>query len=424
LEAAARGTDPEAARRAGLILTRLGRASDSAKLLAAKRVKLDYRGVPLGAAVNDLRARTGIPLTLDAAGVADPARPVTCTAGELPAWEAVAAFCRAAGLREVFAADLDAPKPETKNRRGYYTPPPPLPLAEAVPVVLTDGPYRHLPGSRAAAVRVLALPAAFPRNRVLLGTGEVTLSFDVTPSPGLEWQDAGVAVRVTKVVDEFGRPGTGGGARDPEPTPFNPFGGQVFVGRGVALRWDPDGNPITPPTHPNPRVVAVPLQVATPHARSLRRLEGVVAGEVMVPGQVLAAVANPAGAQGATAAGPDGVKLTVQGCEPGGAGRPAVVRVRVEAPSPWLEARRRNPWGPIWPEPGRPPGHQVEAFDAAGKPVPTTASQTQANDDGMTLSTATDLTFAGGVLPARLVLTGPRRTPVEIPFVMEDVPLP
>jgi hypothetical protein len=422
LEAAARSVNPEVARRAADLLARVRRTADSARLLIAPTVRLDYRGVPLAAAVNDLRVRTGLPLTLDHAGVADPDRPVTCTTAELPVWEAVEAFRRAAGLREVFDPELRFPKPVGgyPTRPGYYVPPPPLPAADAVPVVLADGPDRSLPGSRSAAVRVLALPAGFPRNSAVLGTGEVTLHLDVTPAPGRNWQEV-AAVRVTRVVDEFGRLGTRGTIRAADPPAFVLLGGQV-VGGGVALRWDPDGRPLPPASFQNPRVVPVPLVVATRHARSLRRLEGAVVGVVTEPGAELAAVDRPAA--GSRADGAGGVRLTVLDCGP--AGRGAAVRVQAELPSPWPEDRRRNPWGPVWPDPARTPahGHQVVGLDPAGRPVPAeTASVARVSDDGQTLTTVWQLVYPHGV-PARLVLTGPKPVAVEVPFVLEDVPLP
>lgn len=423
LERATRSPNPEVARRAADLLARLLRRADSARLTAAPLVRLDYHSVPLAAAVADLKAKTGIPLTLDPERVDDPDRPVACLTAELPVWEAVAAFSRAAGLREVFAAELDVPKPEANPRRGYYIPPPPRPAADAVPVVLADGPERPLPGSRAGGVRVLALPH-FPRDRASLD-GTITLHLDVTPAPGLHWQDV-AAVRVTRVVDEFGREGGGGPGPEPVAPAFGPFAGGVMVGQGVAMRWDPEGRPILPASYPNPRAVPVSLRVATPHARRLRRLEGVVVGEVVVPGAELAAIDHPAGPDGVTVAGEGGVRVTVLESHPAGRGPAAVVRVRVEAPSPWSDARRRNPWGPLWPEPPRPAGHghQLVGLDRDGKPAPAEpAVVTLVSDDGLTLTTVWQLLYPLGV-PDRLVLTGPKSVTVEVPFALDDVPLP
>src|SRR5262245_11822396 len=152
--AATRGESPEVRERAATILIKLKRGAESGIRLTAKRVKLEYKNIPLGTAVNDLKARTGLNLSLDPNRVANPLRQVTCETAELPVWEALEAFCVAAGLRESFLLDLDQPK-QPGPRRGY-TPPPPPPNADAVAVVLIDGKPDRLPGDRSTAVRVIA----------------------------------------------------------------------------------------------------------------------------------------------------------------------------------------------------------------------------------------------------------------------------
>ena len=52
--------------------------------------------------------------------------------------EALDAFCAAAGLKERFQQELEVPKVQITGRRGY-TPPPQVPNADAVPIVLVDG---------------------------------------------------------------------------------------------------------------------------------------------------------------------------------------------------------------------------------------------------------------------------------------------
>ncbi|MFM8270967.1 MAG: hypothetical protein ACKODX_01325, partial [Gemmata sp.] len=119
LREAARSADPEVRRRAGGVLFKLQRTADSAGLLAPRKVALEYTATPLGTALNDLRARTGLNLTLDPNEVADPLRTVTCATGELPVWEAVERFCAAAGLQESHRLELDVPKqPVPQARRA------------------------------------------------------------------------------------------------------------------------------------------------------------------------------------------------------------------------------------------------------------------------------------------------------------------
>lgn len=426
LEAGTRSHDPEISRRCAELAARLRRQMDSAAHLEAKMLRLSYQKVPLGTAVNDLKARTGLNLVLEPDLVANPLRPVTIETRELPAWEAVDAFCKAAGLREVFAAELPVLQPSNQQRRGYYTPPPPPPTAEAVPVTLADGKHQVIPGSRATAVRVLALPRSFPGHRVFLGTSDVQLSFDVTPTPGLNWQDV-CGVRITRLIDDTGRPGTGGTMKKPEVTQFDPFGGVALMGgpgRVVVMRWDMDGNPVLPTEHPNPRVIGVPLKVPTPGARSLKLLEGVVVGEVMAHDQPLATIANPARSPGARVLARDGSQVKLESIrDEGPQGTTFSVEIRSESP----QQRGIGIWGgPMWPDQARPAGGgiQLKGLDAAGKPL-TAASNvvTGINDDGTTRVTNLKLMYRGA-MPTKLVVTGPMAVTVEVPFRMENVPLP
>ncbi|VTU02225.1 Uncharacterized protein OS=Isosphaera pallida (strain ATCC 43644 / DSM 9630 / IS1B) GN=Isop_3204 PE=4 SV=1 [Gemmataceae bacterium] len=426
LRAAANGSSPEARDRAQALLTRLTRQAESRTRLAARRVALEYRDVPLGSALNDLRTRTGLNVTLDPQRVENPLRKVTCVTGELPVWEALDAFCAAAGVREAFRADIDVPKPSSM-RRGFV-PPPAAPNADAVPVVLIDGAPEKLAGARGGAVRVLVLPATFPGHKVTLGTGDLTLALDVTPVPGLGWQEV-VGVKVHKLIDSEGRAGGAGTEKNPSPT-HDPTGTVVFARPGVALRFDANGNSIPPESLPNTRVVAVPLKLGTPAARSLRRLEGSVFAEVQVPNQQLIVVDQPEKRLNTAFEGPGDVRFTVLEVKaapgPGGLG---TVKVQLEHPSDFgLNARRRgfNNFG--WPEAPRPggQGNRVEAFDAAGNPFPMSTSASMSfSNDGLVLTHTYTMTFRPGQgLPARLAVVGPKLVTVEVPFALDDVPLP
>jgi hypothetical protein len=424
--AATRGESPEIRERAANILIKIKRGAESGVRLTAKRVKLEYKNIPLGTAVNDLKARTGLNISLDPNRVANPLRQVTCETAELPVWEALEAFCVAAGLRETFQQDLDLPRP-TGPRRGYV-PPPPTPNADAVAVVLVDGRPDRLPGDRSTAVRVVALPPSFPGHKVTLGTGEVTLCLDVTPAPGLNWQDI-AGVKITRLIDGAGRPGGAGTEKNP-PQNFDPSGMVVFARPGLAMRFDMNGNPIPPETAANPRVVTVPLKLGTPSARTLKRLEGAVYGEVQVPNQHLITVTDPKKNTSTWHNGPNDLRFSVlEVKEATRPGEMSVIRVQFEQPSAFvLATRRRGGWNPGWPEaPQRPgQGNTVQAFDAAGKPFPTVNNGvTDMSDDGMISIQTMQFSFrkeAG--LPAKLVVVGPKTVLVEVPFVMENVTLP
>lgn len=435
LRAALESADPEIRLRAAPLLTRVQRAADSAPRTVAKKIALDYTNVPLAQAVTDLRARTGLNVTLDPARVADPLRKITCVTGELPVWEAVEALAAAAGLCEDFRAELELPKVTNTGRRIIASPPS-VPAADAVPVVLVDGKER-LPAARGSAVRITPLPRGFPGHRVHLGTGDVALAFDVAPAPGVGWQDV-VEVKITKLIDEHGRIGGGGAMRPYETAPgeLEDFGvvvggGPVVAFRpGFGMRFDPrTGAPLYPDAAANPRVITVPVKVATPTARALKRLEGKIFGEVTLANQTLVTLIDPAKRTNTPVAGAGQTRLTVQSVTAARDGG-TQYQVRLEYPSPWVQSARRglNPGG-LFPEAPRPPGqgHTLLAYDAAGKQL--FAPQhpqnfTDTSEDGATLLNHLTLVYRKGAEPAKFVVTGPRAVVVEVPFALDNVQLP
>jgi hypothetical protein len=117
LEAAAASPDAEVRRRAAAVRGELDRYAEGAKLLTARTATLKFDAVPLDKAVVTLRKLTGANLLLAAGQVATPGRPVTVTTGELPAWEAVEAFRKAASSR----SSARTPRPRPTGR--VVTPP-------------------------------------------------------------------------------------------------------------------------------------------------------------------------------------------------------------------------------------------------------------------------------------------------------------
>ena len=435
LREALKSSDPEVRQRAASILTKLQRAVDSSGKLAPKKIALNYQDLPLGTALSDFKARSGLNITFDMKRIANPLRKVTCVTGEVPLWEALDAFCTAAELKEEFRLELDVPKVQPANRRAY-TPPVQPPTPDAVPIVLVDGKGQRLPGDRRTAVRILALPASFPGHRVTLGTGETALCFEVAPTPGLNWIDVS-AVKITRLTDDAGRAGGGGTAKQMEGANSDFEGGVVVWGGGgpgfgwggPGMRFDPrTGAPIYPDTFPNPRVISVPLKLATPTAKSIKRLEGAVLGEIMLTNQTLLTITDPTKSVGTLFDGAGQLRMTVLGVGETKTGA-ATVQVQLQYPSPWSVSARRgfNPGG-IWPEAPRSTNQlpTVQAFDAAGKPM--TASNnghSDSSDDGLTMYQHMTLTFRKDAgVPAKLVVTGSKPMVVEVPFVMENVPLP
>ncbi len=422
LKAAMTSENPEVRERAARLLVKLNRLADSGRRLSPTWVRLDYQNIPLGTALNDLRDRTGLPLLLDPVRVANPLRRITCRTEELPLWDAVEAFCAAAGLREVFASELEIPNKSQTSRRGYVPPPRP-PAAEAVPIVLVDGTSEKLPGDRSTAVRVLALPPEFSGHRTTLGTGEVDLCLDVTPAPGLNWQEV-TAVKVKRLVDSQGRTG-GAGVEKNVPADFNPNGTVVFA-RGVALRFDMRGEPIYPEHYSNPRVFTVPLQLGDPTATRIRRLEGSVFGEVLVHDQSLIVIDDLKNKTGSWIDGPGDLRAFVVGYQEMPGSATGVIRVQIDTPSPWTVNARKRGGNPLWPEPPTSTGHvyRVELWDENNKPIAFGSKPVDMNDNGMRTIFSYMLTFRlGSAKAAKVAVIGPKFVTVEIPFVMENIRL-
>jgi hypothetical protein len=418
LDRAAADPDAEVRARASALAAQIRKADENAKRLVPPTLTLDYTGVPLGTVVADLKAKTGIPLTLDPAGVADPVRNVTLKTGPVTPWEAVDALCRAAGLKEVFRADLSAARrpqnPFVNGRRQSVefltTDGLPVP-AHGVAVLLADGKPDALPGTRSTPVRVLALPPTFPGNRVVRGSGEVVLNLDVTPTPAAQWTDL-IGVRVHRATDEAGRPVSVAFNSD-DPYAVDESGNPLEL-----LAEDAGGVRV------NPRVVPLRLRTGDRLVSKLKVLEGVVVGDTVVPNQALATIDNLPKNVGLTAHAPGDARITVVSYEARADGRVSV-RVRTENPNVmngFLNGRR------MWQAAGRNAFGQLRFYDAAGNLLrQPSVAESNLNDDGITQSNEYHLIFPKPTdhgRPVKLVLVGNKPTTLEVPFRMENVRLP
>ena len=291
---------------------------------------------------------------------------------------------------------------------------------------------------------VLALPAAFPGHRVTLGTGETTLCFDVTPAPGLNWQEV-TAVKITKLIDAAGRPGGAGAVQTDRGGAVDEFAAAViaFGGPGIRFggpigggRFDPrTGAPIYPDTIPNPRIVAVPLKLGTPTARSIKRMEGLVLGEAITLAnqQRFITVADPAKNTGVAFDGAGQLRLTVVSVTEAKGGGTSV-QLLMEYPSPWSVAARRggNPAGGIWPECRGRRNAMPTDYGPSTQPTrshrrPSPSNYTDSSDDGLMMQQHLTLNFRKDVgVPAKSSSSSARGrwSSRKFPFVMENVPLP
>ena len=430
--AALASDDAEIRHRAAGILATLTRYAEGAALLKPRTVALNFRDVPLDAAVTELRKLTGANLQLDA-GVADPARRVTATSERVPAWEAVEAFRRAAGLVERFRDD--APPAAAENavpsvRRSYYNGPPvPAATANLVPVLWADaGAVAPTPpaADRSGPVRVTALPGRFAANRVVRGSGHVLIHLDVAPPADLHWEST-QEVRVARAEDETTRPIT---VAHPLPAPLPRDANELmFMGGGFLNMSYSYGN--VPVERGNPRLVPVTLKTDDRLVRRLRVLEGTIVGTVSIPNQTVLAIDDLAKSSGVAFAGPGDTKLTVQDYT-GTPGGKVTLKITVEGPNPWNQMRQGRRQAPVslWDEGGL--GHSglknYRFTDAAGQALTPQVSSTTASDNGTLQTSTMDVQFAPRAgndrPPVRLVVIGNRPVTLAVPFKLRDVPLP
>lgn len=423
--------DPGVRERAEALLPRLQLAAESQRFLQPKFVKLDYKDMPLSTVVGDVQKQTGINLLLEK--VAAPTRSVTLNGGEVPAWEAVERLCAAAGLREDHRLDLPLPKNGGRQERafsaGYYYDgmPQQVYTPGAAPIVLVDGKATPLPGSRGTAVRVLALPGKFEGNRVIRGSGTVTIHLDVAPLPSLNWPGS-PTVRVTRAEDEDGRPvfADHKPEQKPQANPYlwGGFGGRMWLGDSIDFAY------VAQPLGNNPRLTPVTLRTDDRAIRSLKTFEGVLVGEVNQPNTPVITIDGMDQLIGKAFDGPHGTKLSVTDYKTSKDGV-AVVKVHAEMPQQWvLQQTLRGRWTQALNDDlniGNLPS-KLKFFDAAGKPcdAPQTRS-TSYSGSQWTQTFDAELHFKKTDKvgpPAKVVMTGTKVATVEVPFAMENVKLP
>lgn len=433
-KAALESPDAEIRSRAGRLVAEMKVRVESAKVLAPKTLTLDYADAPLATVINELRQKTGLPVSLDPNGVRDPLRPVTVkSVGDVPMWEAVELVCEAAGLREQFRPEIPVTSSRSSGRRTWDEDYGQIAAVNpnAVPVLLADGKPHRLPGSRDSAVRVLALPPNFPGSRVVRGSGEAIINLDITPSPGVNWGDV-IAIHVRHAVDETGRPVSA--SRLMEQTNHSNGGNVMWIGGGMVVMNNYYTGNQRPTTMPNPRVVPLTLRTEDRASAKLTALEGTVLAEAMIPDvEVLRHENLAAIVQVPTEAG-SGQRLTITDFAPQ---KDGTTKVKVKVESIPVASRRRgamavNPFNNVVfnvQMNGGGDGSSLIAnhtyLDAAGKPVAKPkAGPIQMIESNAGYAQEVELTFAKGQTPLKLSVKGTKAVLLEVPFKMANVPLP
>jgi hypothetical protein len=424
----AKSNDEELRTRAAVVADRIERSLRSERLLAAPKLALKFDRTPLGPAVVEFAAKSRRHVVLDKAAVKNPDRTVTLDTGEVPYWEAVEAFYRAAGLvedDEPFAAPPPGSGPGPGARAGGRLAGPGVTNS----IRLVDGE----PGPVAAdrAFRVRALRAGFGQNKYDDIKGEVTFHLDVDPAPGLVVREI-VGIEVRKAVTDDGRPLA---PAYPSPPPATDFAyAEQLILRQIVIA---SGNPMVE-GGPGAAAYAVTLKTGGIRPRKLAELHGTVVARVTAPPEPLVTVDGllRPGARQATA---DGITLQVKNVSTGPGDR-VVVQARVVTRTDTTEEVLAVPIqmkGRVRQfirinRGSRLVGGQLadlKVRDAAGVPVRGLSAQvTNMRFDGTTLIEDVSLSFdkaaASGEDSLNLVLMGKRPAVVEMPFTLTDLLLP
>src|SRR5262245_12808760 len=166
LKSAQASNDEDLRARAAVVADKIERAVRSKRLLKAPTLTLKFDNVPLDQAVNELSNKTGLRFTLDGAKVANVRRSITLDTGEVPFWEAVHAFYRAAVLTEDDSPREPTPSSDVSTRRMQIRRLS-IEASSGFPgsavTRLVDGKLE--PAATDAAFRVRALPANFAQNK-------------------------------------------------------------------------------------------------------------------------------------------------------------------------------------------------------------------------------------------------------------------
>jgi hypothetical protein len=416
--------DAEVRRRARLLVQTIERRTEAERLLQPGRVRLVYRDTPLRLALADFVRKTGFAVRLEGDG----SRPLTLDTGDTTVWDAVAQFCRQAGVTErpAAAGPLDLSQYDPWDRRVIDLDDLRDAARREQPLVFQEEASPPLPTFQKGALRLRALPPdALPAGQARVA-GETRFGLEVRLEPRLRLQ-AVLGLRVDRAVDERGRVLT-------QPAAAIAGAGALAGGPGeeILLAWDGESAlPADLPGATGP--VTVRLRRAGQPSQRLKELRGVLALQVQGPEEPLVTVDDLR--PGRAVQGGDGstVQVIALRREAGGA-----VRLRVEvAPAAralfvaGVPARMLLITGGRWrgrgvPVPPPVRAGQLTLFDERGRKVPLVSSTVPAVGSG---GTAWDFTLvyrpaAGQGEPARLVYTGRRAATVEVAFTLEDVPLP
>jgi hypothetical protein len=449
LQKAGTSSDAEIRRRAGLIMARIEKDIETARLLKPKRIHLAYHDIPITDAVADFAKESKYPLQFEGDRVRMAGRKINLDTGDVTFWEALDQFCRAAGLMEQHGPR--PANPTTQNmtpkemrlwelrmmqRRGMAIPPARVDFGR---LVLLDG-RESLPTSLTGGVRMRLL---HPKTQIpgnAKSSEEAVLALEVSPEPGIDWRGI-LEARVEKAVDCQGQEvrqiqenAAGSNGIADEMAAVVAFNVNA-ANNGIIFGGDVDN--ITAQPGPPPREIPIRLRLKDRDTKSLREIQGVLFAQVQTPYEPVIRMDRILQAEGKTIKGPDNSFLKTLEVQRADNGQ-IKLRVALRAPSMGEDAlammqgaifvRRFNGrMAFMAQQEGESAAAQRLALqDSKGRCFQLVNCEESTQVNGMEITQEFRLVYQikpGLEEPAQLIYSGNRLVTIEIPFTFKNVPL-
>ncbi|WP_020472484.1 HEAT repeat domain-containing protein [Zavarzinella formosa] len=295
LRAVLNSDDEETRQRAEAIIAKIELAARSQKLLAATKLRIQFKDKPLSQTLVDVNKLAKLNLAFSDKPGVDMNKKITLDTGDLPYWEAIEAYLKATGLGEDFTSSASPRAIEEREglirrRQVIINGPGNIVMESSSGIPVINNPRlaqasQPLPSFSGHAIRVKAVPATHPGNKPDPATGDVKIQLQVDAQPGLAINEiVGIDIRKAKAVDgrtlEITRTTHGSGV-DPQ--------NELMIAGGIAVpqqRMMIDDGPVTVP-NASAGLAPVTIKSGGLKIRELEELSGILTARVVAPKDTL-----------------------------------------------------------------------------------------------------------------------------------------
>ena len=376
------------------------------RLLKPTKITATFRDTPVGEAAAILTRKSGRPITVMTDWSLLENRKVTLELHDVPFWQALDQFCRAAGLKEGSAVSDPATAKDNgwrgRGRRGPRFDAEDVVPPMVKPVSLVDGKQRDWPTEIVGAARV-RVPLQHRAYDGQPQAAEVTLPLELALEgrPLLRI----TSVRFKRIVDEWGKDIQA--KHEPRVVEYTP---------------DPRGRPVivdefhlgSLAANGDGRADTITLTMGKKPTRSLKEFSGSILAEVLVADTIVS-VEDVSKTIGQTIKGVKGASVTVHEIMREDDG---TIALRLSAESTQEAVRMPGVLhlGGVY--------QGVKLYDSAGREFLRPERRTQSVPDKPKEVIMRFQPPDKDAKPARLVNTISRVAIMEVPFSMKNVPLP